>query len=415
MRRAGPSASLRRWLIAIALLSAVVVVAIVLVNPRPLFFDEDDYLAGTVRQLERLGFGRAFLLEYPHPAGLLFGAAHWLLAPVTGLDPTLVRLLNVLLAMGVAAAAARICSLMGARHPAACAAVFACVPTTWVLAGLALTEMIGLLLAALAWAVFFQAVLARDRAPAPRLAMALAAGLLIGLSFFSRPPLAFAAAAALPCVLLSRPDRLREVVAAVSAAVVVVGPAVLLWGGLVPPRVDFYSSSSYSIPHAIMALGYAGLLMALVCPSWYEGRWRLVAGLAMLAVLGSIVAPIVEIASLRSVAARILPDALLAIYPRMAGGLCVGMGVAFAVVTGRRLRENRTDGPWLAAATGMMLLVLAVGKVTHQFSSRYVGVAVPLMVIAAARYRRFDRAELAGAGIGSLLGALSLLSYYRGA
>lgn len=50
-----------------------------------------------------------------------------------------------------------------------------------------------------------------------------------------------------------------------------------------------------------------------------------------------------------------LPGALDAVYPRLIGGLCLGIGAVFLGVTARRALENRCDAAWLAAAVGAML------------------------------------------------------------
>ena len=283
---------------------------------------------------------------------------------------------------------------------------------TWVLGGLALTEMIGMLCAVLGLWGFVAQVDSRA-APFVRWIVMALSGLAVGMSFFSRPPLFVVAFA--PLVYLSaRPRPWREVTLFLMSAAVVVAPAVFLWGGLVPPKVDFYSSSAFSVSHAVLAFGYAGVVMLLLCPAWFALSPMSLTSVVAAAVVANVLVPMVEITALGTVANRVLPDALLAVYPRLVGGLCLGAGVIFLVTTLRKVAANRRDVAWMAVAVTMLLVVLATGKATHQFSSRYVGVAAPFMVIAAARYRRFDRLELAGAGIGAVLGAASLLSYYWG-
>lgn len=54
----------------------------------------------------------------------------------------------------------------------------------------------------------------------------------------------------------------------------------------------------------------------------------------------------------------------------MIGGLCLGIGAVLLGVNARRALENRCDAAWLAAAVPMVLILLAVGMITHQFSNR---------------------------------------------
>lgn len=402
----------QRAILATSVGAALAIVVIALTGPKEFVYDEVEYLLGTVTLLERLGPGRAFLLEYAHPAGSLFGLMHWALEPVTGLSPSIVRLINGVLTLLVAFVMARLGQHAGVRCPWTSALSLACVPTTWVLAGLALTEMIGMLCAGLGLWGFVAQVDSRN-APLMRWIVIASSGLAVGLAFFSRPPL-FVVVLAPLLYVWARPLRWREVTLFVVSAALVVTPVVLLWGGLVPPRVDFYASSAFSVSHAVLALGYAGVVMALLCPAWFDMSPVLLASVAGGAVLANLLVPMLEVTALGTLASLALPDSVLVVYPRLVGGLCLGLGVVFVVATLRRLSENRHEVAWLAVAISMLLVVLATGKITHQFSSRYVGVAAPFMVMAAARYRRFDRVELAGAGIGAALGAASLLSYYWG-
>lgn len=402
----------QRVILATSIAAALAIVVVATTSPKAFFYDEVEYLLGTVTLLERLGPGRAFLLEYAHPAGSLFGLMHWVFEPVTRLSPPAVRLVNPALALLLVLVVARLCVHAGVSRPWTSAASLACVPMTWVLAGLALTEMVGMLCAALGlWG--FVAQVASRADPVRRWGVIVLSGLATGIAFFSRPPLLVVAFAPL-LYLSARPRPWREVTVFLASAAVVVTPAVLLWGGLVPPKVDFYSSSTFSVSHAALALGYAGVVMHLLCPAWYDWSPVSLIGVVAAAVVANALVPVLEITALGTLANRVLADSLLVVYPRLVGGLCLGVGAVFLVTTLRKVAVNRRDVAWLAVAVTMLLIVLATGKITHQFSSRYVGVAAPFMVVAAGRYRRFDRLEMFGAALGAVLGAASLLSYYWG-
>jgi hypothetical protein len=410
-RAGGARFSGRVPLLTLCAASFLTIIVVAVGSSRPLLYDEIDYVAGTVRQLNDLGPGRTFLLEYPHPAGILFGVLHWVLEPITALLPPLVRIVNPLLLVATMALTAGLCRCAGARAPWESAAAMVCIPMVWVLTGLALTELSGMVLAALGLSGF---VTAPDRrSTAGRLIQTVLSGMAFGAAFYSRPPLAAVAATA--CVFpLNRSRSWRDVAVFFAGGAALVLPTVLLWGGLVPPTVDFYASSSFSVEHMLLALGYGGVVMGLLCPAWYDLPPGLTVGLIVGAMLLNVVIPVLEIEALMTAARRVLPDALMTVYARLAGGLCLGAGGMFVVATWRRLREHRQDAIWLAVTFAMLLLVLSVGKITHQFSSRYVGVAAPFMAAAAARYRRFDAREIAGAGVGAALGAISLLSYHSG-
>ena len=84
----------QRAILATSIGAALTIAVIAATSRKGFFYDEVEYLLGTVTLLERLGPGRAFLLEYAHPAGSLFGLMHWVLEPATRLSPPVVRLVN---------------------------------------------------------------------------------------------------------------------------------------------------------------------------------------------------------------------------------------------------------------------------------------------------------------------------------
>jgi hypothetical protein len=63
----------------------------------------------------------------------------------------------------------------------------------------------------------------------------------------------------------------------------------------------------------------------------------------------------------------------------------------------------------------MLLLIAAPGKVVHQYSSRYTGMASGMMILTSDPFAAPTLWRILGVASGMLIGALTLLSYYSGA
>jgi hypothetical protein len=121
----------------------------------------------------------------------------------------------------------------------------------------------------------------------------------------------------------------------------------------------------------------------------------------------------VEVSPASGAISRLMPESFALYYSRACGGLLIGFAAVFWVATVVRTSELRSASPVLfASALAAIILVLSTLKITHQFSSRYVAVAFPFMVLAAAPYRGTPSWEAIRIGIGSGLGFLMLRSYF---
>lgn len=91
--------------------------------------------------------------------------------------------------------------------------------------------------------------------------------------------------------------------------------------------------------------------------------------------------------------------------------MCAG-AVAFLAASAVRLVHlwhHSLTG--FAAASGYVVLVLSCVKISHQFSSRYVAIGLPLLLIAAAPYRSQGWGEPARLAAGAVVGAAILWTY----
>jgi hypothetical protein len=384
--------------------------AVSLTGSRELVYDEVYYVRQTVDLFHRLGPTSAFLDAYPYPAGLPNAVLLAPLDPLGGLRPPAVRVYNLVLLLGVWAGVALLTRPAGGPGWAGMALAN---PVVWVLAGLALTEMLAVLAAT--WA----AVILRRPPPGRSAAGEAGAGVVYAAAVLVRPQLLVLA----PVYLLlvwDRPTRRWAGVAAfAAAAAAVAGPVFAHWGDLVSPAVTaaaFYASDRAAPEHAVLGLAYAGVMMGLLAPGWFalsRGWLAVAAGLGVAAAVANVAVGGVSVAPAAPIAGRLLPAGLVPLYPRMMGGVAAAGATVVAVVLVRRLADYREVGPAVAASVlAVGLLAVSCAKVTHQFSSRYVAVGFPFMLLAAAPYRSGGWGEVGRLAVGAVLGAAMLRTYF---
>jgi hypothetical protein len=378
-------------------------------NPQPAIYDEPHRME-TVHVLREKGFTREFLETMPHAPGPLTAVMQNALTPLTNLEPPGTRLTNW--ALLIVLLACLVLVLRGRNDPAPATTAFAVIslPMTWVVAGMALTEMPAMTCLALG----SLGLLAMDRAKtvAARHGWGLGAGALLSLAILGRQPYLLAALSVAAfgwCRRKMIAPALLCIATAVAAPVYVFS----VWQGLVPPS-QAGVGAGISLANGCHGLAYGALAMLLFAPAWMR-RWRWWQCALLFAACAGLNAAtgMVNAQPALSVARAALPAALFPLYIAAASGMFVFLAVWLLASLGRSAWRARHDGFALflhAAAFGVMI---ACFKITGNFSSRYVAMAFPLLIPLAAACRPPGWPAVARSVVGNALGIASLLSYFR--
>jgi 4-amino-4-deoxy-L-arabinose transferase-like glycosyltransferase len=377
----------------------------------PLIYDEAPYLK-PVALIHQHGLSLEFLRNYPEPAGLLHNVLHWALEPITGLRPPLVRMVNPTLLLLVIILTALTLREAGSTQALASSLTFLGIPFTWVVAGMALTEMPSIALTSLSTYLLVVASKSQAERVSFSLSAALCGGIALGMAFLSRA-MVLVVLGALPCLLIVDWRRSSWIVAAFTlGAILVAGPIVALWGGLVPPHsVVPVSAASFSAHHLILSVAYAATVMLILAPGWFALDRRLGLG-----IFGVVFAPIAlsgwaEISVARAVFAQ-LPSSISSVVPRLAGSLMVALAVLFVICSAKNLYARRFDPKWTFFCVSMLLLIVSSGKIVHQYSSRYTAMASGMMILACDPFTMSNKWRVLRIAFGMVVGLASLLSYY---
>jgi hypothetical protein len=391
----------------LCLAGVLLVTALAATSRAPLVYDEVPYLK-PVALVHRYGLSLRLLSEYPEPAGLLHNVLHRALEPWTGLAPPRVRLVNPALLGLTLMATWLTLRLLGAKRPAGTSVTLIAIPSIWVMTGMVLTELPSIFLTS---SSVYLLVLAQRIAPERRgssLALALGGGALLGLAFLSRASV-LVVLGALPCLV--RLDW-KWPAAYALGALLVAGPIIGYWGGLVPPQsVVAVGASSVSAYNLLLSFCYGAVMMLILAPRWFDLPARAMLPIAGVIVLANAFTGALEINVARSVVAR-LPGVVATLVPRLAGGAMLALAALFLVSSLKHLYVRRHDPVWLFLCVATLLLVASPGKITHQFSSRYTGMASGMMVMASEPFAPPSAWSVIGPAIGMMIGLASLLSYY---
>ncbi|HEX8694178.1 MAG TPA: hypothetical protein VF746_17280 [Longimicrobium sp.] len=408
---AGRAAPDRRALVcaAVALATFAVFCALVALSRRPVTYDEPGYLA-TVRLVDLHGLGVRFLRSLPEPAGPLYTVVHWLARPLTGLAAPGVRVVSLLFTAATALAMVRCVASLGAGAPPLAGADVLCVPGLGAVACLALTETPAIFFAALSL-LLLAAALGRREGAGARLALGAAAGVCFGIAILGRQPYLLALGA-VPLAAAARGARAAPVALAFGlAAAAVCVPVFAVWGSVLPPAYAEVPGSGLVPGYAVLGAGYAAFIMAVLAPRYLAIPPRWAAAILLGGTLVNAATGAVRITPLSTVASRLLSPPLVALYTHAASALLVGAGLLFVAATVRNCYLRRSEPVFLFAAAGSLLIVASCATITFQFSSRYVVVAAPMLVVAAAYYTRASGWKALRLAAGAAVNVLAVWGY----
>lgn len=201
----------------------------------------------------------------------------------------------------------------------------------------------------------------------------------------------------------------------VAAVALIAGPVFIVWGGLIPP-LSAWSGGGFSPANGLRSAGYAGLITFLFAPEIFHVLLRrkiLLAAAFVLSVpvasaLGPVSVPMASVA--RTLSAEALTGPIAAGFSVLLSFSAICFAGCFAIY----IWQERTN--WLTRFAGSTALlgILSNAKITHQFSSRYVQVFLPFIVLVAAPAVRMSWHQPLRLAIGACISLGALASYNFG-
>jgi hypothetical protein len=389
------------------LLAFLVLFRLVATSP-PRFLYDEPYFANYISLLHQHGFTTKFLISLNAAPGPLCAIVQVIFEPLTQLRPVAMRLGNVFLLIVVVLILVMWLKKQRDDYWVAGLSVLV-VPMTWVVAGMALSEMSALMFVTLSLYLQLKGVEALE-VGRPVLRLFVVGGVCLGIAVWGRQP--YLLLSGVP-VLLALLDRRLRMAAVVFVAVVlaVVAPLFAAWRGLLPPS-QHSAQQGLSVTHGLISLAYTGICFLLLAPRFVRLPVKVLLGLVVLTVVANASFGTFALFPVRSVIDRYLPASAVPVYGKLCGSLLLACGIVFLALSLRMIWEKRMDLMRVTINVGLLCVAASPMFVAHQYSSRYTAMTLPYLILAAQEWRRWRLETVITTILGCAIGYLSLYGYF---
>lgn len=399
----------------------ILLILLVFINSRPPFYDEVLYLRD-VQVLHEYGPSKEYLLKLTGSAGPLYSLIHYALEPLTHLQAPVIRLVNIAFLIGMMFFLQKTITLLG--YPIKYYSLYClAVPLTYVVAGLALTEIPAMFF--LSAGLYF--IIRGENSVRSfywQLFHMILGGIFLSIAIIGRQPY-LVILCALP--LLFKDNfvikwKKKVILVATTLLSSILLPAIVFWTwkGIVPPTdailYDDIAKAGVSLQPSFFFLftAYFSVLLLIIAPSFYPKWSKKTWFLILISTL-----PIIAI-NYFTKAFLILPfhgvtkEFLSTEESQTAVSVLIGTGLLlftlyFLITLFKRMISDSSSTLLLFYGTAIVFLGLTCIKITWGFSSRYTAQAIPLLIPFSAYFYKPNSWFYLSIGI--LIGVSSLLSY----
>jgi hypothetical protein len=403
----------------VLLIGLIGLLVLIFVLGKPPLYDEDDYLMN-VRLLHKYGFSELYLLNHVGSAGPLYSTLHYILEPLTNLRTPHIRLVNVVLLIGSIWFTGR--TLKVIQLPQSYALLALAVPMTYVISGLALTEMPAIFFLSAGLYLIIKACHTSLSFAKAALRLSVA-GIFLSFAILGRQPF-LVVLSALPILFFMNGNYWKNSVLFLITIIFAIAlPAYIfsVWGGMVAPAdASLYNSIaeegvSLQPVFFFICMAYYAVVFLIITPHFYILPTRKeILGLALLALISVVLNfryDLFGYVPMKYLVQQTFPP-IVAIW---AGTICgAGIilgGLYFMLTLIRQLIRNKFSPALLFFAVSIILISISCIKITWGFSSRYPAQALPFLVPMFAYFHRENKFNSYRLGIGALLGLISLASF----
>ena len=389
------------------------------------FYDEDDYLLN-VALLHQYGFGKSYLVNLIGSAGPLYSVVHFLFEPFTGLNAPYVRFVNTGFLAGVTYITWLTLRILNFQNRFYAFYIMA-IPMTYVIGGLALTEMP---------AIFFFStsiyLIIKCMSPLPGKYVffkLILAGICMSFAILGRQPFLLTLAA-LPVLFFHKENYKKNILQlAVTLLFSIALPCYvfIIWKGLVPTiesqlYVDIaHAGTSYRPDFFLLCVFYFAISMLFISPEFLRpppGKNVLLKWISFFIAImaANFIFDWIELLPAKLWMEKVLSNQqLVHIFSILCGSAVIFLGMYFIICVFKNLYNLSFPKELIFFTAASLLVAAACVKITWGFSSRYAAQAIPMLVLAGSFTYKNSKYNLAGLIIGVVLGLMSLFTYFTGA
>ncbi len=399
------------------------IILAVFVFQRPPFFDERLYLMD-VSSLQAYGFGHRYLLELTGSAGPLYSMVHFVFSPLTHLKVPAIRLVNIFFLTGIIYYTSAVLKALGFIRRDYALSILA-IPMTYVLAGLALTEIPSMFFFS-AGIYYIIAVTNTKNYDFRSLLKLMAGGFMLSVAILGRQPY-LVTLMALPILFYEKNSKINvlgSLLLTLFFALAMPFYVFYTWKGLVPPiDAKVYEEIAqqgvtYRLDFFWLCLAYFAMVFWIICPGFFKFPsvkqcFFLLTGLAVLDVI-NLNYKLLTFLPAKSLMTRLIKSPQLVSEAEIHVGsiLCL-LGMVFLITLTRRVIKFGYNKQLYFLSIALLALAFSCVKITWGFTSRYAAQAIPLIIPVAGYFFHRDRYFTVRIAAGILAGLLSLFFYFQ--
>ncbi|MBD0353279.1 MAG: hypothetical protein ICV65_19215 [Flavisolibacter sp.] len=385
----------------IVLLSGLLVfVALLVLISRTYVPDEIAYLYN-VRYIEKYGLSKEYLIRHYGSAGPLYSVIHWILEPVTQLRVSFIRLVNIFFLLGSIYFISRLLRVFQVSPIFAFTTL--AIPMTYVISGLALTEMPAIFFFSIGIFLIIKTTTVNPPYPIAILQL-LTGGICISLAILGRQPYLLTLGA-LPILFFNNKKfEYRSILLLLTLVASLALPTFvfLIWNGLVAP----YDSTYYYDKIAqkgiffrpdffLLCLAYFAIILFIIAPAFFlKPQKKEIISLGFIYIILIVVNykfQLIPLLPLKSLSIKFVPSEYLDLVYAFFSAFFELIGIFFLITLYQQLRKNIFQRELLFFSVAALLIALSCMKITFQFSSRYAAQATPLLIpICSFFYKRYS-------------------------
>ncbi|SHM92922.1 hypothetical protein SAMN05444266_11424 [Chitinophaga jiangningensis] len=410
----------RRLLLILGIGGYVLLLLITILHRQPPLFDEPLFVRN-LYLFDKEGLSARFLLEMNDQApGPLYQLIHYPLYAVTHWQTPGIRLVNMTLLAGITFLLIRIITLQY-KVKSGTAIIYAAnimaVPMIWQISGMALTEIPPIFFSTLAIYWLLLSINRADQSVTRTVLYAVVAGVATGLAILGRSPFLILIPSSYILLWYYRRYKLSWISIGIYTIVAlsICMPVFLIWKGLVPPKQALVAAGGINLWHGILAFAYGALLTIIIAPAWFVINRRITIGLVLFYVLLLVLNITVlhySFAPLSKAVGKVFPAAVTNVYPYIISPALATVAIYYVACCAWQAWQRKSEPVFLFLLSCCMLMLATNLKVTHLFSSRYVGQAAAFLIILLVPYDKFTYSKCIRFALGMIIGLLSLETYF---
>jgi len=388
-------------------------------NKSPIIFDEMNFVPN-VELISELGFTKEFLVQMKNQApGPLYQLIHWPLMPLTHLKPPAIRVVNLVFLLLIILITSKVIKNTFNDlkfHPLFLASNIIVVPVTWVISGLALTEIPAMFFLALSL-LMLSYIFKNDYSNQKILLFSTISGVFLGLAAIGRTPYL---GLILPIVLVVFHKDFRSLKKAASLILpyffiplFFTIPIFLIWGGLVSPNQPIISGG-IRFWFGFLSLGYGAIIFFLIAPKWFIFNRKILAALIGTFVLAFIYSTWFSTDSyfpLSVTITKFAPPYFVEFFKLIITPTLISLAIYFVICAFIHLYERRDNIIYVFSILSALLIMFSNITNSYQFSSRYVAQAIPFIIISIVPFEKVNWLKCLLAILAMIIGFFSLNTY----